>query len=94
MASTIRKLAILAMCLCPALAWAAPARVGVLPVKGEGIDDATSMQLTDGLRAAGLNYLVPKTAFELMTRDNLEVMLPKGKSLADCLGTCAVNTAK
>ena len=42
----------------------------------------------------GLTFLVPSNTYRILTRDNLETLLPPGKTMADCVGECAIMTAR
>ena len=48
--------------------------------------------LTSGIRMI-FSYL-PKEQFSIITKENVEVMLPPDQTLEDCVGTCAVETGR
>ncbi len=50
--------------------------------------------LTDKLRAEAVKELPAEQGFTIMTRENIETMLPPSKGLADCEGSCLVETGK
>ena len=50
--------------------------------------------LTDELRAQAGVALPPYMNYTIMTRENINVMLPPGKALEDCEGTCLAETGR
>ena len=50
--------------------------------------------LTDELRSQAGVALPPYMGYTIMTRENINVMLPPGKSLEECEGTCIAETGK
>lgn len=76
------------------IAWAQPQRVAVLPIDGEAVELTARLSLTDQVRRMGLTFLVPSSEYRILTRENLETMLPPGKTMADCVGECAIMTAR
>ena len=50
--------------------------------------------LTDELRAQAGAALPPAMNYTIMTRENINVMLPPGKALEDCEGTCLAETGR
>ena len=50
--------------------------------------------LTDVLRSEAVKALPAEQNFVIMTRENINVMLPPGKSIEDCEGSCLVETGK
>lgn len=50
--------------------------------------------LTDKLRAEAVKELPAEQGFTIMTRENIEAMLPPSKGLAECEGSCLVETGK
>lgn len=50
--------------------------------------------LTDKLRQIAVVCLPNYMGFSIMTRENINAMLPPGKSLEDCEGSCLVETGK
>ena len=68
-------------------------RIAVLELGNKaGVDEGELGYLTDLLRQAAGR--LPKEHYLVMTKDNILVMLPPGKTLKDCEGTCAVDTGK
>ncbi len=51
------------------------------------------LYLSDLVRGAARRTL-PAERFLLMTRENIQELLPQGRSLADCVGDCAVETGR
>lgn len=71
-------------------------RVAILDFKNSAPDrasDAEVLSLSALVRSVG-SEILPKDSYLLMTKDNIEQMLPPGKSLTDCLGECALETAR
>ena len=52
------------------------------------------MYLTDELRSQAVRALPAEYGFTIMTRENINAMLPPGKSVEDCAGNCLVETGK
>lgn len=50
--------------------------------------------LTDVLRSEAVKALPAEMNFTIMTRDNIQMMLPPGKGIEDCEGSCLVETGK
>lgn len=50
--------------------------------------------LTDLLRGQAVKVLPAEQNFTIMTRENINVMLPPGKSIEDCEGSCLAETGK
>ncbi len=50
--------------------------------------------LTDELRSQAGKTLPANKGFTIMTRENINVMLPPGKTVADCEGSCIAETGK
>lgn len=50
--------------------------------------------LTDKLRSEAVKELPAEQGFTIMTRENIEAMLPPSKGLAECEGSCLVETGK
>ena len=64
-------------------------------IAGENSLDLQSRQyLTDELRAQAVRALPAEMNFTIMTRENISAMLPPGKSVEQCEGTCLVETGK
>ena len=60
--------------------------------------DALSLEekqyLTDVLRSEAVKALPASKGFVIMTRENIQMMLPPGKAIEDCEGSCLVETGK
>ncbi len=52
------------------------------------------MYLTDILRGEAVRILPAEQNWTIMTRENINVMLPPGKSIEDCEGSCLAETGK
>lgn len=64
-------------------------------VSGKGvIGRSEKMFLTDKLRERAKAVLPAYMGFVVMTRENINAMLPPGKSIEDCEGSCLVETGK
>lgn len=50
--------------------------------------------LTDVLRSQAIRTLPAEQNYTIMTRENINVMLPPGKSIEDCEGSCLAETGK
>lgn len=60
----------------------------------ELLDYNARLFLTDVLRDAASRTLPAKQGFVVMTRENINVMLPPGKSLEECEGSCLAETGR
>ena len=58
------------------------------------IGRSEKMFLTDKLRERASKVLPIYMGYVVMTRENISAMLPPGKSIEDCEGTCLVETGK
>jgi formylglycine-generating enzyme required for sulfatase activity len=73
-----------------------PNRLAVLDFQNRTSSTITSdevLYLSDLVRGAARRSL-PAERFVLMTRDNIQELLPDGRTLADCVGECAVETGR
>lgn len=52
------------------------------------------MFLTDKLRDRAKAVLPAYMGYVIMTRENINAMLPPGKSIEECEGSCLVETGK
>ena len=52
------------------------------------------MYLTDILRGEAVRMLPAMQNWTIMTRENINVMLPPGKTIEDCEGSCLAETGK
>ena len=71
--------------------------VAVLETVSDGTTSLTASELhhlTDKLRAIAVQTLPAEMGFTIMTRENIQAMLPPGKALEECVGSCLVETAK
>ncbi|MCQ2104841.1 MAG: hypothetical protein MJZ26_03515 [Fibrobacter sp.] len=60
----------------------------------ELLDYNSRLFLTDVLRDAASRTLPARQGFVVMTRENISVMLPPGKSLEECEGSCLAETGR
>lgn len=75
------------------------AYVAVLETMADGdAKDSVSLldrqYLTNVLREQAIKELPAKQGFTIMTRENIQQMLPPGKAIEDCEGNCLVETGK
>ena len=91
--STIHKLSLLVFMLAfPACA----TFVAVLEtISGSDvITREEKMYLTDVLRSEAVKALPAEQNYTIMTRENINIMLPPGKAIEECEGSCLVETGK
>ena len=79
-------------------AWASAAYVAVLetvadPSVNERVKRSERQFLTNVLRGEAIRQL-PAKYYTIMTRENIEAMLPPGKTIEDCEGSCLVETGR
>ena len=60
----------------------------------KAITPAECRFLTDELRAQAGAALPAYMNYTIMTRENINVMLPPGKSIEDCEGSCIAETGR
>ena len=72
------------------------AHVAVLETIGapKTLDLSERQYLTDKLRQIAVTSLSNDKGFTIMTRENINAMLPPGKSIEECEGSCLVETGK
>ena len=71
--------------------------VAVLETVGDGKDGLSLSErqyLTSMLREQAVQELPAELNFTIMTRENIMMMLPPGKSIEDCEGSCLAETGK
>ena len=62
---------------------------------GSGVITLEEKQyLTDVLRSEAVKALPAEQNYTIMTRENINMMLPPGKAIEDCEGSCLVETGK
>lgn len=81
------------------VAWASATHVAVLETGADGVAkemvSATDRQyLTNVLREEAVKQLPAVQNYTIMTRENINAMLPPGKSIEDCEGSCLAETGK
>lgn len=70
-------------------------RVAVLETIGDvSFSQKEKQYITDKIRERAVTILPVNHNFEIMTRENILVMLPPEKSIEDCEGTCLVETGR
>ena len=67
--------------------------VAVLETMSQIISYEEKIFVTDKIRGEA-SYVLPKKDFAVMTRENIVQMLPPGKSIEECEGSCLVETGK
>ena len=68
-------------------------RIAVLGLENRtGVKEDELNYLTQVLREIGSK--LPRERYSVVTKDNILVMLPPGRQLEDCLGSCAVETGR
>lgn len=58
------------------------------------LTQSEKLYITNVLRELALQELPAEQNYTIMTRENINAMLPPGKSLEDCEGNCAVETGR
>ncbi len=84
------------------LSWALSAEatyVAVLETRAEAaakesVSESERKYLTDVLRGQAVQVLPAEQNFTIMTRENINAMLPPGKSIEECQGSCLAETGK
>jgi len=64
------------------------------PVAKEMVSLGERQYLTNILREKAVKVLPAELNFTIMTRENINVMLPPGKTIEDCEGSCLAETGK
>lgn len=64
------------------------------PAAKQIVSQSDRTYLTDVLRGEAVKVLPAEQNFTIMTRENINVMLPPGKSIEDCEGSCLAETGK
>ncbi|PWJ61874.1 MULTISPECIES: hypothetical protein [unclassified Fibrobacter] len=72
-----------------------PVYVAVVETISDGVIQANENQfLTDVLREEAVKVLDPSLNYTIMTRENIQAMLPPDKNIEDCEGSCLVETGR
>lgn len=72
-----------------------PVFVAVVETISNGVISSNENQyLTDVLREEAVKVLDPNQNYTIMTRENIQAMLPPDKSVEDCEGSCLVETGR
>ena len=77
--------------------FAAKQHVAVLETVADSKDIMSPSErrfLTDMLRTQAVKELPAEREFVIMTRENIQMMLPPGKAIEDCEGSCLAETGK
>ena len=87
------------VCLAFGAVSALATHVAVLETVADGAaKDNVSLQdrqyLTNVLREQAVKELPAAENYTIMTRENIQQMLPPGKAIEDCEGSCLVETGK
>jgi hypothetical protein len=74
---------------------AAPSRLAALDLvdPGNRLSTGEAQVLSDAMRGA-IRDVLPPSRYVIMTRENIFELLPRGTDLADCIGSCAVETGR
>ena len=67
---------------------------GVDPAVKKKVKLSDRQYLTNVLREEAVKQLPAEEGYTIMTRDNISAMLPPGKALEDCEGTCLAETGR
>jgi hypothetical protein len=86
----------LLLCLvaCASAAYVAVLETGADPSVQERVPLADRQYLTNVLREEAVKLLPATQGYTIMTRENISAMLPPGKSIEDCEGSCLAETGK
>lgn len=72
-----------------------PVFVAVVETISNGVISSNENQyLTDVLREEAVKVLDPNLNYTIMTRENIQAMLPPDKNIEDCEGSCLVETGR
>ena len=83
----------LPLILFTAIALHAETFVAILETYSQVLNTDDKLFVTDKLRSVARNTR-PYEGFSIMTRENIMQMLPPGKSIEECEGSCLVETGK
>ncbi len=64
------------------------------PAAAEKVSTSDKNYLTDVLRSEAVKVLPAEQNFTIMTRENINAMLPPGKSIEECEGSCLAETGR
>lgn len=67
---------------------------GVDPAVKKKVTLSDRQYLTNVLREEAVKQLPAEDGYTIMTRDNISAMLPPGKAIEDCEGTCLAETGR
>ena len=95
---SMKKYLIIFLCLLGVLdasaAYVAVVETGVDGVARDKVSLSDRQYLTNVLREEAVNELPAEQNYTIMTRENIIEMLPPGKAIEDCEGSCLVETGK
>ena len=95
--SSMKKLLFFLLLFFPLNALAAYVAVLETMADGDAKDSVSLLDrqyLTNVLREQAVKELPAKQGFTIMTRENINAMLPPGKAIEDCEGSCLAETGK
>ena len=75
-------------------AYVAVLETGVDPSVKKKVKLSDRQYLTNVLREEAVNQLPPDEDYTIMTRENISAMLPPGKSIDECEGSCLAETGR
>ena len=75
-------------------AYVAVLETGVDPSVKKKVKLSDRQYLTNVLREEAVNQLPPDDDYTIMTRENISAMLPPGKSIDECEGSCLAETGR
>ena len=91
----LKVIALLLMCSSGAFAaYVAVLETGVDPSIKKKVKLSDRQYLTNVLREEAVKQLPAEEDYTIMTRDNISAMLPPGKALEDCEGSCLAETGR
>ena len=90
----ILSLAIFLLCDLSFAKYVAVLETAADPAAKDKVSISERQYLTNILREKAVKTLPAELNFTIMTRENINVMLPPGKSIEDCEGSCLAETGK
>ena len=97
MKNSVLKIALVYLCclaVFPAFASVYVAVLETISLKEATVSRNEKIFLTDELRTQAAAVLPAYKGFVIMTRENINVMLPPGKTIEECEGSCLAETGK
>ena len=91
----LKIIALLLICSSGAFAaYVAVLETGVDPAMKKKVPLSDRQYLTNVLREEAVKQLPAEEDYTIMTRDNISAMLPPGKAIEDCEGSCLAETGR